>query len=395
MMRWLRAHIRLVLALLVVAAIVLAAVWPESVVVSVARAERGSLLVSLTEEGETRVRERFVVSAPVAGRLQRIELEPGEAVVAGETVVARLEPAASPLLDPRTRRELSVATAAARAAVGQARAEREQQATRVERARVTLERDRELARAGAITRDQIEASEAALATAREALRAAEFTVQRAQSELDLAEARLGTPGGSGRLLSVLAPTSGVVLRRLHESEALVPAGEPLLELGDPARTEIVADLLSSDAVRVAAGAPVVIERWGGDRPLEGRVRRVEPSGFTKVSALGVEEQRVNVIIDWSSAAAPPPALGDGYRVDVAIELWRGDDVLSLPAGALFRRGDDWAAFRVDGDRARLTPVAVGHRTAKQVEVESGLSAGDRVILYPPDTLSDGSRVEVR
>jgi HlyD family secretion protein len=394
-MRWLRAHIRLVLALLVVAAIVLAAVWPESVVVSVARAERGSLLVSLTEEGETRVRERFVVSAPVAGRLQRIELEPGEAVVAGETVVARLEPAASPLLDPRTRRELSVATAAARAAVGQARAEREQQATRVERARVTLERDRELARAGAITRDQIEASEAALATAREALRAAEFSVQRAQSELDLAEARLGTPGGSGRLLSVLAPTSGVVLRRLHESEALVPAGEPLLELGDPARTEIVADLLSSDAVRVAAGAPVVIERWGGDRPLDARVRRVEPSGFTKVSALGVEEQRVNVIIDWSSAAAPPPALGDGYRVEVAIELWRGDDVLSLPAGALFRRGDDWAAFRVDSGRARLTPVTVGHRTARQVEIESGLTAGDRVILYPPDTLSDGSRVEVR
>lgn len=394
-MRWLRAHVRLTLALIVVAAIVLAALWPEAVTVSVVSAALGSMRVSLTEEGETRVRERFVVSAPVAGGLQRIELEPGDAVVSGQTVVARLQPASSPLLDPRTRRELSVATAAARAAVGQARAEREQQATRAERASATLERDRELGRAGAITEEQVEASEAALKTAREALRGAEFSVQRAESELELAEARLGTPQGSGRLFSVLAPASGVVLRRLHESEALVQASEPLLEIGDATRTEIVADLLSSDAVSVAPGAPVVIDRWGGERALEGRVRRVEPSGFTKVSALGVEEQRVNVIIDWSDASAPPPALGDGYRVEVAIELWRGDDVLKLPSGALFRRGEEWAAFRVDEGRARLARVAIGHRTAREVEIVSGLSAGDRVVLYPPDTLSDGTRVEVR
>lgn len=394
-MRWLQAHVRLVLVLLVVAGIVLAALWPESVSVSVVRVERGHMLVSLDEEGETRVRERFVLSAPVAGRLQRIELEPGDAVTAGKTIVARLEPAASPLLDARTRRELSVATAAARAAVGQARAERERQATQAERARVTLERDRELARAGAIPREQLEVSEAALKTARDALSAAAFTVQRVESELELAEARLGTPGTSGRLFDVVAPASGVVLRRLHESEALVPAGEPLLEIGDPTQTEIVADLLSTDAARVAAGAPVQIERWGGEQALAGRVRRVEPSGFTKVSALGVEEQRVNVIIDWANAASPPPALGDGYRVEVAIELWSGDDVSKLPSGALFRQGDAWATFRLVSGRARLTPVAIGHRTPREVEIESGLSAGDIVVHYPPDTLADGARVEVR
>lgn len=394
-MRWLRAHVRLLLVLLVVLGIVLAALWPESVSVSVVRVERGHMLVNLEEEGETRVRERFVLSAPVAGRLQRIELEPGDAVTAGKTIVARLEPAASPLLDPRTRRELSVATAAARAAVGQARAERERQATQAERARVTLERDRELARAGAIPQEQLEVSDAALKTARDALSAAEFTVQRVESELELAEARLGTPGVSGRLFDMVAPASGVILRRLHESEALVPAGEPLLEIGDPTQTEIVADLLSTDAARVAAGAPVRIERWGGEQALEGRVRRVEPSGFTKVSALGVEEQRVNVIIDWASAAGPPQALGDGYRVEVAIELWRGDDVAKLPSGALFRQGEGWAAFRVDGGRAHLTPVTIGHRTPSEVEIESGLSVGDAVVHYPPDTLADGAHIEVR
>jgi HlyD family secretion protein len=160
-------------------------------------------------------------------------------------------------------------------------------------------------------------------------------------------------------------------------------------------SSVCADLLSTDAVRVAAGAPVAIERWGGEHALEGRVRRVEPAGFTKVSALGVEEQRVNVIIDWSSAGGPPPALGDGYRVEVAIELWRGDHVLKLPSGALFRRGDEWGAFHVDAGRARLARVNIGQRTATEVEITRGLSAGDAVVLYPPDTLSDGSRVELR
>jgi len=385
---------RLLAAVLVVAGIAAVAVWPESMEVTVVRAARGPMQVTVDEDGETRVRDRFRVTAPVSGRVHRIEIEPGDAVIRGKTLLARITPAESPLLDPRTRSELQAAVDAAAASVGQARAERERAATTVERARSTLRRQQELMKAGAIASDALEEAETALAVAEDALRAAEFTERRAQSELQLARARLSAPSASGRSVEVLSPIDGTVLRRLRESEGVVPVGEPLLEIGEPGRLEIVADLLSTDAVRISPGADVLIEEWGGGHTLHGRVRRVEPSGFMKVSALGVEEQRVNVIIDF---VEPDEAarLGDGYRVEVRIVLWKELDVLKVPVGALFRQGEDWAVFVVNEGRARRQIVQIGQRNENEAQIVEGVAPDATIVLHPPDTLSDGTSVTVR
>ena len=385
---------RLLLAIAIVAAITAAAFWPETMVVEVVTATEGPMQVTIDEEGETRVRERFVISAPVAGRITRIELEPGDEVRRGVTELVRMTPQEAPLLDPRTRTELSAAVEAARAAVGQAQAERGRAAASLSRARSALARQDSLADAGLIARDDLEAAQTAVTTADEAARAAEFAVSRAEYELQLARARLQTPGGGGASIQITAPIDGAVLKRLHESAAVVAAGEPLLEIGDPNQLEVVSDLLSTDAVRVPPRAEVLIDRWGGDHPLQGRVRRVEPSGFMKISALGVEEQRVNVIIDLADAAAAR-ALGDGYRVEVRIIAWRAERVLKVPVGSLFRRGEGWALFIVIDGFARLQPVDLGERNDTEAQILGGVSAGQTVVLHPPDTLTDGMRVTVR
>jgi HlyD family secretion protein len=386
---------KLIAGLLLVIAIVAVAVWPASMEVDVARAEQGPMQVTIDEDGETRVRHRFVVSAPVAGRVQRIELEPGDPVVRGKTILARLLPAESPLLDARSRSELTASVEAARAAVGQAQAERNRAAEALARARSTLTRQRELMKAGAISSDDLEAAETAVRTAEESQRASEFTATRAEYELQLARARLQAPQASGRSVEIVAPVDGVILKRLRESESVVPVGEPLLEIGDPKRIEIVADLLSTDAVRVSPGTPVLIDQWGGEHPLHGRVRRVEPSGFMKVSALGVEEQRVNVIIELEDPASAARKLGDGYRVEVRVVVWREDAVLKVPTGTLFRRGEDWAVFVIEEGRARLRMVKLGQRNQTEGQITSGLSERQTVVLHPPDTLTDGMRVVVR
>jgi HlyD family secretion protein len=385
---------RLIAGVVIILAIVAMAMWPESIEVNAAKVERGAMQVTVDEDGETRIRDKFIVSAPVAGRLQRIELEPGDTVVRGKTVVARLTTADAPLLDPRTRGELEAATEAARAAVGQARAEFERTTTELARARQTLQRQQELMKAGAIAADSLDAAETAVATAEEARKAAEFAVSRSEYELQTARARLQAPAPAGRAVEVVAPVSGVILKRLRESESVVPAGEPLLEIGEPGRSEIVADFLSTDAVRIQPGAPVLIEGWGGSEPLHGRVRRVEPAGFMKVSALGVEEQRVNVLIDFDNPSAAK-RLGDGYRVEVRVIVWREDDVVKVPVGGLFRRGNDWAAFLIDGEQVRLQTVSIGQRNDEEAQVTKGLSPGQTVVLHPPDTLTDSARVQVR
>lgn len=394
-MRGLLKYKRLLFAVVVVAAIVAMVMWPESMAVDIAHVDRGPMQVTVDEDGETRVRDQFIVSAPVSGRLQRIDLEPGDTVMRSKTVVARLTPAESPLLDQRTRGELTAAVEAARAAVGQAQAERERSAAALERARSTLRRQQELMKAGAIASDSLEAAETAVRTAEEAQRGAEFTARRSEYELQLARARLQAPATSGRSVDVVAPVDGVILKRLRESESVVPAGEPLLVIGDPKQIEIVADLLSTDAVRVMPGAAVLIEQWGGGHALHGRVRRVEPSGFTKVSALGVEEQRVNVIVDVADADAASRVLGDAYRVEVRIVIWQESDVVKAPVGTLFRRGNAWAAFLVDQNRARLQNVEIGQRNQTDVQILKGLSPGQTIVLHPPDTLMDGMRVTPR
>ena len=387
-------HSRLVAAVATVAIILAVALWPSATEVDEAAVAQGPMQVTIDEEGETRVRERFMVSAPVSGTVERIELEPGDRVVRGKTLVARLRPAASPLIDLRTQAERRAAVDAARAAVGQAQAERERAIAARGRLESTVRRLESLLKSGAVSSDELEAAQTALKSGEEAVRAAEFALARATHELDLARARLTPSSAGGGTVNVLAPVNGVVLKRLRESTSVIPVGEPLLEIGDPGSLEIVADLLSTDAVRVPRGAPVIIDQWGGAQPLSGRVRRVEPSGFMKVSALGVEEQRVNVIVDFSDEVEPA-SLGDGYRVEVRIVTWREDSVLKVPVGALFRRGEDWAVFLIDNGRAREQKVQIGQRNDREAQVLQGLTEGRSVILHAPDTLTDGARVTVR
>jgi len=396
-MRKLLTNWKAIAGVAIVAAMIAAAMWPESIEVDAVAVERKALQVTLDEEGETRVRERFVVSAPVAGRLQRIELEPGDRVVRGRTVLARLVPSAPPLLDARTQAELRAGIEGARAVAGQARAERERAAAALERARAQARRQQELVTAGAISREEFESTETVVRTAEEALNAASFGVNRAEFDLQMTQARLqpvAAPSAGSRPIEIVSPINGVVLKRVRESESVVQAGESLVEVGDPTRLEIVADLLSTDAVKVKPGARVLIDQWGGEAPLEGRVRRVEPSGFMKVSALGVEEQRVNVIIDVADPAAAK-ALGDGYRVEVQVVVWEEQDVLTVPVGALFRRDEAWAVFVASGDRVSQQVVDVGQRNARDAQILKGLEAGQQVVLHPPDTLSDGSRIKTR
>jgi HlyD family secretion protein len=355
---------------------------------------RGELVVTIDEEGATRVRDRFVVSAPVAGRVLRIELEPGDMVKRGQ-VVAQVRAEAPPLLDDRTRAEAQAAVESAKAALGRARAEEQRARASLAQLQRELVRIRELAKNRVVSSQELEAREADAVVAEESVNAAVFAVEAATSELQRALARLSPTSAvaAGRVVSVTAPIDGVVLKRVRESESIVPAGDPLLEIGDPQRLEIVVDLLSTDAVRVKPGARAIVDEWGGDQGLKARVRRIEPAGFTKISALGVEEQRVNVVLDFADPAAASVSLGDAYRVEVRVVIWEAPDVLKVPTSALFREGEAWAVYVVDAGRARRTTVELGHQTAQEAEVISGLSEGARVVLHPGDTLNDGARVE--
>jgi HlyD family secretion protein len=389
-------HRRLLIAILVVVALLSVALWPSAIDVDVARVSRGSLMVTVDEEGETRVRERYVVSAPIQGELLRIEFEPGDAVEAGRPV-AILRPVNPGLLDARTRAEASAAVRTAEAALARSRAESAAAASRRDRAGQQVARLRDLAAQRVVSADELEAVEAEARVAEESLRAAESAVIEARAAVDAARARLiqGTTPGSAREVAITAPVTGVVLKQYRESRTVVPAGDPLLEIGDPNQLEIVADLLSADAVKVMPGADVLVEQWGGNETLHARVRRVEPSAFLKVSALGVEEQRVNVIMDFADAATAWRTLGDGYRVEVRIVIWKGDGLWKVPLGSLFRRGDGWAIFAVEDGRARLREVTVGQRNPAEAQVTDGIAEGAVVVLYPPDTLTDGARVNVR
>ena len=282
----------------------------------------------------------------------------------------------------------------ARAAVGQAQAERARATATRTRAQSTARRLEALLKSGAISGDELEAAQTAAKSAEESGHATDFSVARAEHELQLARARLRPSSAGGGIVTVIAPVNGVVLKRLRESASVVPVGEPLLEIGDPDSLEIVSDLLSTDAVRVSRGNQVLIDQWGGNHPLQGRVRLVEPSGFMKVSALGVEEQRVNVIVDFADDRELSK-LGDGYRVEVRIVVWKDEAVLKVPVGSLFRRGEEWAVFVVENERARLQTLELGQRNDLEGQVLKGLAEGQHVVLHPPDTLTDGARVRVR
>ncbi len=390
---------RKVLAVLAfVAFLLVMALWPATVPVDLAPVERGTLLVTVEEEGETRVRDRFLVSAPVAGQVLRIALEPGDPVREDETLLATFLPAAPHLLDARSRAEAEAAVAAARATLGGSRAEEKRAEAALALARSDHERHQELFEQRIVSQQALDAAQTEARAAEEAFRAAEFAMASAEHQLEMARARLlQATGGAraGQPIEIRSPIDGVVFKRYRWSEAVVPAGEPLLELGDPQQLEIVSDLLSTDAVRVDPGDPVLIEQWGGDESLRGTVRLVEPSGFMKISALGVEEQRVNVIVDFEDPVEAWEKLGDGYRVEVRVVIWEGEDVVKVPTSSLFRKGDDWAVFALDSGRARLVSVELGRRNGLEAQVVSGLEAGQEVVVHPSDTLEDGARVAPR
>jgi HlyD family secretion protein len=374
-------------------------VWafrPAPVGADFATVQRGSLQVTVEEEGRTRVRDRYVISAPVPGSLQRIELEPGDRVVAGRTVVARFEPIDPALLDVRTRSELEARVRAAESAMGASRAERDRIRTELEFSQIELKRVRSLVEGGALAQRDLDAAERESTTLDRALQSAEFNIRTAQHQVELARASLvQTRAGRSATIPLYSPVDGVVMRKLHESAGPVPTGQPLVEVGDLRDLEIVADLLSSAAVAVDPGQPVLIEQWGGDRALRGRVRLIEPSGFTKVSALGVEEQRVNVVIDFDEPDDVERQLGDGYRVEVRIIVWSKDDVLKVPTSSLFRHQEKWAVYKVVNDSALLQLVEIGRSSGLEAEVLNGLAAGDRIVVYPSDEIANGVKVVPR
>jgi HlyD family secretion protein len=380
----------------ILAALITAGLWPKAVPAEFERVTRGSLQVTIDEEGQTRVKNRFVVASPVAGQLRRIELKPGALVEAGSTALAVLETAGADLLDARSLAQAEARVHAAAAARDQAIALRDRAQAAAALARIELDRAKLLFERNSLSRQELDAATMRESVAAQESRAAEFGLQVSGFEYDQARALLvrGRPDATAESrLTVTSPVSGRVLRVFQESERLVPAGFALLEVGDPADLEAKIEVLSRDGVAIRAGARAWLEKWGGPQPLEARVRLVEPSGFTKISALGVEEQRVNVIVDLVDPLEKRPTLGDAYRVEGRIVVWEGENVLRVPAGALFQRENRWQAYVVDGGRARLRDVKVGHSNGSDTEIVSGLNEGETVWVYPGDRARDGVRVK--
>ena len=396
-MPW-RQRILLLLLLLLAASAIYWAFLPRPVPVETSKVTRGPLRVTVDEEGKTRLRDRFVVSAPIAGYVKRVALEVGDPVKRGQ-VLAELEPMRTESLDPRSRATAEARVSSAEAALRAAEERVREAAAADEYAAARLERTRKLTEAGLTPRDTLEQVESEAKRARAARGSAEEVADSARHEVEGAKAALtrGGESGGGRSekVAVRSPVGGKVLAVRHESEGVVPAGAPLLEVGDPGRLEVEVDVLSTDAVRIRPATPVRFERWGGDVPLEGKVRRVEPVGFTKVSALGVEEQRVLVIVDITSPKEVWEGIGDGYRLEASFILWEEKDVLQVPAGALFRSGDRFAVYVLEKGRAKARPVEAGKRNGLAAQVLSGLSEGETVILHPGDTVSDGKKVRPR
>lgn len=392
-------RIFIMVVLLAVLALIVMAMLPQPVAVDVAVIGRGPLAVTIGDDGKTRIRERYVVSAPLSGRLVRIEFHPGDEVVANETIITTIEPSESSLLDPRSVAEAEARVKAAEARLKQAKPKLESTEIALNHAETEMSRLQQLVDRNAGSKQALEAQQMEFRQAGNAYEAALFEGEIAKFELDVAKSALTRTGDAdaphGESFPIKSPISGRVLRVFQESSTIVNAGARILEVGDPTDLEIEVDVLSTDAVRIRPGARVLLEQWGGDQALNGRVRLIEPSAFTKVSALGIEEQRVNVIIDFVDSPETRPSLGDGFRVEAAIVEWESSDVLTVPTGALFRDGDSWSVFVARRNTAQLTIIEIGHRNDEAAEILSGLQEGDRVILYPGDRVENQMRIEER
>lgn len=391
-----RNHLGLIIGTIIVVAIIVIGFIPRPVLVDVAVAKRDTLQVTIEEEGKTRVIDRYVLSAPVDGFARRLDLNVGDSVEKDQYIFC-LEPLRSNVLDPRSRAEAEARVAAATATLNAA--DRNVQAARADAEFAASELDRleRLYESRTISLDRFQQAEANARRTKANLESAKFDVQVAQFEKNAAEAVLRfsaaeQTGEAPETVPINSPVKGSVLKIHHESEGVVNKGAPLLEIGDPLSLEVEVDVLSRDAIKIVPGTRVRFERWGGDEVLEGAVRTIEPVGFTKVSALGVEEQRVLVIVDIISPKELWQRLGDGYRMETVFILWEGKDILQIPSSALFHHGDEWAVFAVADNRAELRTVKVGQRSGISAEIREGLKEGELVINHPGSNVENNSRV---
>jgi HlyD family secretion protein len=384
------------------------AFWPQAIPADLGTVKTGPLQVTIDDEGETRVRDIYVVSAPLAGRMLRLQGRVGDQVVAGETVVATIQPTVPTFHDIRTHSELEAVVRAAEAARDLARAELARLKAARDFAAAEYKRAAALAKKGTVSQSALDRAEMEARTQDAAMQIARAGLKVRVYQLANAQAAIADPGQKGRntdsdahpdktcCFEVFAPVSGTILRLIQESEAVVAAGASLIEIGDPSDMEIAVDLLSSDAVQVSPGDAVMIESWGGSKSLRGEVVRVEPFGFTKVSALGIEEQRVNVIIRFTDPPEAWARLGHGYRVETRIVMWRADDVVQVPLSSLFRdRAGKWSVFRVANGRAILTTVQINHMSAVAAEITAGLEPDEVIVLHPSGRIEDGIMITAR
>jgi HlyD family secretion protein len=395
---WKRILLWSLLGLILLASLIWAFI-PKPIPLDLITLQPGEMTVTVDEEGETRVRDVFVLSAPISGRALRIQSEVGDEVKANETLVAEIEPTDSALLDPRSEAQARADIRTAEANLVLAEASVKEAKVELQFARSELKRSKSLRKDAVISERELEAAERTQKTRQATLETAIANRQARQAELERARAQLISPvdertqHADCQCVSIRAPVDGVILKILHKSEGVVNAGEALVEIGDPADLEIVTDLLSSDAVKVEAGQRVIIDNWGGSHTLEGVVERVEPFGFTKVSALGIEEQRVNVIIDFTSPREAWSRIAHGFQVDTRIVLWEGKDILKLPLTALFRNSNDWAVFVEEDGKASKRNVKLGHRTGLEAEILDGLKLGERIVVHPSDKITEGVAIE--
>ena len=381
------------------------AVWafrPQPQSVDVATVQSRPMTVMIEEDGRTRVRDLYTVSAPVAGRLKRIDLEVGDPVKAGRTSLATIVPSAPSFLDKRGAVQAAAQVKAADASVAEARARIEQANAQLAFARKELDRSRDLRASGTIPASRLETAERDYSDAQAVLDSAKASLRARLMDLEVAKAAMISPGGAGdegsddSTVGVVAPIDGQVLTLHQKSSKVVASGTPLMDIGDETNLEVVADFLSSDAVKVRPRARAEFTGWGGEAPIAGQVRRIEPTGFTKVSALGVEEQRVNIVLDIDPSEAAAARIGPGYRLVTRIEVWASDGpTLVVPIDALFRQGVSWAVFTLRDGHARLTPVTLGRRNDEVAQVIDGIAEGDTVIVHPGRSVEDGSLVVPR
>ena len=395
--------VRRLVVIVILAGVVALSWWalrPKPYSVDLAAIAAGALEVTVEEEGVTRIRDVYTVSAPVGGKTLRSPRKVGDEVIADETLLAVVQPTDPTFLDARSQRVAQASVSAAEAAVALAGAQVSESQSNLDFTKSDLDRAIELARRKTISERALEKARLDVATAEASLASAEATLEVRKRELESAKAQLIQPGENEPkpevcCVQVRSPVSGRVLKVVNESEQVVPAGTPLIEVGDPANLELVVDLLSRDAVRVVPGARARIDAWGGEKTLDATVERIEPAAFTKVSALGIEEQRVKTVLKLDSPQAEWRELGHGFRVVAHIVVWRKDDALVVPLAALFRRGGDWSAFKVVDGIARIARVEIGERNQREAEILDGLAAGDRVILHPNDEIADGTAVVER